>query len=187
MSRAYRIRVTSSLTHQTKVEDGLEVRLEVLDVLGPDRTAALLQARLREEGWAVDDAGRAHTDVGGVAVEIDTKTQRVTLRRALDQVEEIEATATARTYVETSERDRALLAEKAEQEALAKARQRDAEARKQVSEDLERALVDLVPRLRQLSDAVTRDGLKERAGQMGEILDVAENPESGEMTIRVKV
>jgi hypothetical protein len=61
MSRAYHARVAASLTHHSKVDDGIEARLELLDIVGLERTAAHLSSLYVPAGRAIDPPLQAST------------------------------------------------------------------------------------------------------------------------------
>ena len=52
---------------------------------------------------------------------------------------------------------------------------------------LEGKLGDLRKELDQISNRVTAEALKQKAASMGEVQEVSEDPESGSLTIRVKI
>ncbi|HHO51747.1 MAG TPA: hypothetical protein ENK18_12945 [Deltaproteobacteria bacterium] len=186
MSRAYEIRVKRSLVHHRRVEDGIEARLELLPIAAPERTSDLLAAELAERGWEIVD-GVARRSVDGVVVEVDTTTGTVALR-AEEQIDEsYEVERTRRVYEERADQTRNQLADAADAELAARAAEREQEAQDDLAIRLEGVLTGMKAELDEVSNGVNRSALRERAAQMGEIIDVAEDPESGEMTIRVKV
>lgn len=186
MSRAYEIRVKRSLVHHRKVEDGIEARLELLPIAAPERTSDLLAAELAERGWEVSE-GTARKSVDGVTVEVETATGTVTLR-AEEQIDEsYEVERSRRVYEERADATRKQLSEAADAELAARATEREQQAQDDLATRLEGVLAGMKAELDEVSNGVNRSALRERAAQMGEIIDVAENPESGEMTIRVKV
>lgn len=186
MSRAYRIRAAASLTHHSKVDDGIEARLELLDILGPERTGALLGEELEGLGWAVE-AGIARKEAHGVVAEVELSTGLVRVTASADEQVTLQAEVSRTTYEEGQARAQAQLQTQLQAKLEAQAREHDVQLSQKLADDLERALTELRPELEQVTDRVTRAALKEKASQMGEIMEIAENPESGEMTIRVKV
>ncbi len=186
MSRAYEVRVARSLTEHKRIEDGIEARLELLPILDRERTGALLGEQLAERGWAVED-GVAQRTIDGVSVEVDTATGTVTLKTEKDVTITVEGERRKRSWDERAQKDREKL-EKELDDALARSVDEQARAElDQLSEVLERVLTEVKPQLDEATDAVNRSALREKAGQLGQIVDIAEDGESGEMTIRVKV
>jgi hypothetical protein len=57
----------------------------------------------------------------------------------------------------------------------------------QATEALERHLDELRPELGRVVNKVTRDALKQKAAQLGTITELAEDAESGSLTIKVEV
>ena len=98
---------------------------------------------------------------------------------------ELEQKRSAQTYSPDAETKR--LSKKLRQSLEKQADQEEAAMQQAVTETLEAALDDL---RKELDDAVTRAtgaALKEKARQLGEVQEVSENHETGELTIRVKV
>ncbi|MBX2799971.1 MAG: hypothetical protein KTR31_19985 [Myxococcales bacterium] len=186
MSRAYQIRVATSITHHSRVDEGIEAKLELLDILGGNRNAELLAEELERRGWEVDQ-GVGRKEVDGVLIEVETTTGTVRLKVGSEDEVELTTEVSGRSYTETNQEMKERLTEEAEAILKARAESHDQTVRVELAEKLERALAEAHKELEQITNAVTRAALKERAAQMGEILDVAENVESGELTIRVKV
>ena len=57
----------------------------------------------------------------------------------------------------------------------------------EATEQLEGALADVRKELNDAVNAVTREALKRKAAQMGEIKEMSEDPEAGSLTIKVEV
>lgn len=186
MSRAYQIRVAESLTHHVRVDDGIQANLGLLGILGRERSASLLAEELTARGWTVED-GVGRKELGeGIEVEIDTQTGTVTVRAHHEEQVELSATREARSYDERGAADRARLEAAVRAELDAKAKSADSSAQEKLGERLDQALAGVRPELDEITGAVTRRALVERAGQLGQIVEVAENA-TGEMTIRVKL
>jgi hypothetical protein len=186
MSRAYQIRVSETLTHHVHVEDGIQTRLELIGILSPDRTSGLLADELTSRGFTVEDGVARREVEPGIVLQVDTRDGTVSvLARAEDEVE-LSAEQSTRSYQPEGGAVEADLRQRVRSELQREARARDEEARKALSDRLDRVLAGVKPELDAVADAVTRSALKERAGQLGEVLEVSENA-AGEMTIRVRV
>jgi hypothetical protein len=186
MSRAYQIRVSESLTHHVHVDDGIQANLGLLGILGQERSAALLASELTERGWTVTEGKGVKQLDNGVEIEIDTATGTVNVRAHHEEEVKISAEREGRSYDERGGADRARLETAVRADLTAKAKSADAAAQEQLSERLDQALAGVRTELDEITGAVTRRALIERAGQMGQIMEVAENA-AGEMTIRVKL
>jgi F0F1-type ATP synthase membrane subunit b/b' len=55
------------------------------------------------------------------------------------------------------------------------------------TQELERKLEELQPELGQVVNKITRDALKQKAAQMGTVKEIAEDAETGNLTIKVEV
>lgn len=187
MSRAYQIRVSESLTHHVHVDDGIQANLGLLGILGRERAATILADELKARGWTVTD-GIAHKQLDDeIEVEIDTQTGTITVRAHHEEEVELSATRQGTSYTpdgSAGEKDRLKAAARAEIDS--KAHTLDEAARQKLTERLDAALAAVRPELDEITSAVTRASLIERAGQLGQIVEVAEN-EAGEMSIRVKL
>lgn len=188
MSRAYRIRLSESLRRHIKVDDGIQSKLEILEVLPPEQTAALLERELEAAGFEQREDGQwVRVDEDGVEVRVDAKTSTVTVSAQADAELDIEreklVTAWAENDENSRERGRAALRRELEGEAA----QQEKELQAEVTEALEGKLGDLRRELDQISNRVTAEALKQKAASMGEVQEISEDPESGSLTIRVKI
>jgi ethanolamine utilization cobalamin adenosyltransferase len=188
MSRAYRIRISESLRRHIQVDDGIQSKLEILDILAPEQTAALLERELAAAGFEQDEQGVwVRVDEDGVAVRVDAKTSTVTVTAAADADVELERERVVTAWAENDEasraRGKAALSKELEGEVAAQEKQLQAE----VTEALEGKLGDLRKELDQISNRVTAEALKQKAASMGEIQEISEDLETGSLTIRVKV
>ena len=56
-----------------------------------------------------------------------------------------------------------------------------------MTEALEKHLAELQPELSQVVNKITREALKEKAKQMGTITEIAEDAQTGSLTIKIEV
>lgn len=186
MSRAYVIRVSESLVHHRRVSDGVEARLEVLPILGRERTGDLLLEELGSRGWEVDGR-KATKQLGNATVTVDAEKGTVSVRGVIEEEVELELTQQGRAYREDDRSSRDRLRKQVRENLEQMASEGDEKVSDELAAELERVLAEIKPELDQATDAVNRSALKERARQLGEVVEVHENADSGEMTIRVKV
>lgn len=188
MSRAYRIRISESLRRHVQVDDGIQSKLEILDILPPEQTAALLERELEAAGFEHRDDGQwLRVDDDGVEVRVESNSGTVTVSAQADAELDLERerviTAWAENDASSRERGRQVLQRELEGEV--EQHQRDLQA--QVTEVLEGKLGDLRKELDQISNRVTAEALKQKAASMGEVQEVSEDPQTGSLTIRVKI
>jgi hypothetical protein len=188
MSRAYRIRISESLRRHIEVDDGIQSKLEILEILPPEQTAALLERELQAGGFEQREDGQwVRVDEDGVEVRVDPQTSTVTISAQADANLELERerviTAWAENDATTRERGRKAL----ERELEGEVTQREKDLQAQVTETLEGKLGDLRKELDQISNRVTAEALKQKAASMGEVQEISEDPETGSLTIRVKI
>ncbi len=190
MSRAYRVRVSESITETVHVEDGVCAALELLPVLAKERMGDLLGAELEKRGFHREGNVAVRTEADGIVVSVDLATSQVTVRVAADQ--EVTKGSTQEVALDTDSGEPGRARGEAEARAGLRERlQREAQAEKgkltaEITKRLERKVVDLQAELGQAVNRVTADALKERAGQLGQIEQIVEEPNGG-MTIKVRL
>ena len=190
MSRAYRISVKESVSREIKGSDEICTRLELLDILPPEAMGGLLRRELEARGFTENADGTMNREDGDSTVTVDPCSGEVTVKSELGKKVTQKGTregaawndvGPGREEVEKKTRDQLKkdLDQKIdlEQEKL----------QKQATEKLERELNDLQPELSEIVNKVTREALKQKAGQMGTIQEIAEDPATGSMTIKVEV
>lgn len=187
MSRAYRIRVSQSGRRIVRSGDSAKSCLELLPILAPERMAEIVAAELARRGFSVKDGKAERQGDSGVVVSVDLGTLEVEVRTARETLVERSAERTA-TSTEPDDPERVASAE-AELERDVERELEVAEERlhREATQDLERALGDVQQELDQAVTRASAQALKEKAEQLGEISELSENPETGELTIRVKV
>jgi hypothetical protein len=186
MSRAYQIRVAESLTRHVRVDDGIQTRLDLIGILGPDRTAALLADELRARDFTVEDGVARREVEPGIVIEVDTRDGTVHVRATAEAELSLSQERVVRSYQPAGGEVEADARDKLRQELARDLVKQGEDIERALSERLDRVLAEVKPELDAVTDAVTRAALKERAGQLGEVVEVSEN-EAGEMTIRVRV
>lgn len=190
MSRAYRIRVSESTSRVIRASDHVSTRLEVLDILPPEAMGGLLAAELEALGFEETDEGMVRTE-GGVTVVVDTSDCTVTVRTETEREVELKSERDGYVWDETSAADRKKAEErlrKEAQEALDKDAEKKSEnLQKEVTDRLEGHLADVQKELGGVVNRVTAQALKQKAAQLGEIKEITEDTESGNMTIVLEV
>src|SRR5439155_19941813 len=90
MSRAYRVSVKESAIRELKGEDAVSTRLELLDILPPEETAALLRTELRNRGFAETGDGTLVRKDGTLTVSVDPCTGEVTVSSRAEATVDLE-------------------------------------------------------------------------------------------------
>lgn len=188
MSRCYRISVSESLQRHVQVDDGLQTQLELLDILPPDRMAELLAARLAEKGYAQREGSTwEKTLESGVVVRVDVESGTVDI--TLTDEAELELSRQRTTTVADVDptKVREALKKKVQGQLESEADEATEALRVEVTRRLEEALAGIRKELDDAVNRATADALKEKARGLGEVTEIAEDPETGAVTIRVKV
>lgn len=190
MSRAYRISVSESVRRHVRVSDGIRTQLELLDVLPADSMCGLLTNELSHRGFERDGDEMVRVDEDGVEIRVAVTGDNIghiTVRLAKESDVDIEVERTGRAYRETESQAREALREQVDRAIENQATKAEAELSAEVTELLERKLRDLRREFDQIGNRVTAEALKTRARQIGEVKEISEDPETGSLTIKVRV
>ena len=171
MSRAYRIRVSESITRVHKADDHASFRLELLEILPSDGMCAILKKALIEEGFEELPSGELkQTLEGGLSIEVDPQTGEVKVRNELEEEVHLERTKETRVYEEAgrkqTETKRALEAQ-LRKELESSLDQQAGQLQKQATAELESHIPDVQQRLNQILNKVTAEALKTESGTVG--------------------
>ena len=192
MSRAYRISVSESVKKHIRVSDGIKTQLELLSVLGAEAMSGLLAADLSTRGFELRGQHMVRDDEDGVQIAIGVSGDdagHVTVRLARNRAVDIEVERSRQVYIDEvdAEAERAALKEQVDRTIDRRARAAEQKLSAEVTSVLEHKLRDLRAELDTIANRVTAEALKVRAGQLGEIREIAEDPETGSLTIKVRV
>ena len=190
MSRAYRISVKDSVTRRITGSDEISTRLELLEILPPETMADVLKRELTNRGYREDVEGTLVKSTGEMTVTIDPCNGEVTVRTAIDKTI-TEGDAREGTAFDDVGPSDDMIRERLREQLKAELENRIETARaklqEQASAKLENALKEVQPELSEIVNRVTREALKVKAAQMGTIQEIAEDPNTGSMTITVEV
>lgn len=187
MSRAYRVTVQESIQRVVRSEDHVETQLQILEILPCDELAELLAGELAQRGFERQGEVMVRSR-DQVTVTIDPRDGTVQVRA--ETSEEVQLSGKKEGYAyddfgHTGQENRLRQALLGELEATAESRRL---AQQEVATGLlEQALGDIQAELDQIVNRVTAEALKRKAAQIGQIREVTEDPESGNMTIVVEV
>jgi len=189
MSRAYRIRVSETLTRTLRAEDSVCTQLELLEVLPPDQMAELLRQELEQRGFRSEGGTLVRTE-GEVITAIDPVTGTVTVGSDVAQDLELHAQREGLAYDDLGPGEknvRQALQKQLKQDLDKQAEHEQGRLQKQATARLEGHLADLQKELNQAVNRVTAEALKRKAAQLGQIKEMTEDPQSGSLTIKVEV
>jgi hypothetical protein len=194
MSRAYRIRqavrVQDSLKKGLSASDEICTEMEVLEILPPEQMGELLKDALKQRGFAEEDGAMVRRD-GDVTVRIDPTTAEVTIRVEGAEAVELQGSKETNVWLDMGESHKEQVREGLRQAIRKELEQRADEKAEglqhKVSAELEGRLGDLSVELDQVVNEVTREALKKKAASLGQIKEMAEDPQSGSLTITVEV
>lgn len=189
MSRAYRVSVKESIRRVVRAEDHVSSQLEMLDILPCDQMADLLAAELVKQGYERDGDIVVRVD-GETKITVDLKSGVVTVARESSDEVQVTGERTGLTYDDAGPSTKSLqkdLKEKLVEDLESDVAAREMDLQKKVTDALEAQLADLRKELDQASNRATAEALKQKAAQIGQIKELTEDPESGNMTIVVEV
>ncbi len=187
MSRAYRVTVKGSVSRVVHVEDGVCTTLELLPILPQERQGELLGEELARRGFTRDGGVARRTDEEGVVIEVELATGTVSVKAEASANIEISKERTENVVEEALERGTKAAQDRVNREAEREAQAAEQKAKDEVAKKLERRLGDLRRELDSVTAKVTADALKEKAKQLGEIEEMHEDVETGELTIKVRL
>lgn len=182
MSRAYSVQI-AEVTRVVHIEDGVQSQLDLLPILTPERMGQLLLQELAERGFTLE-GDKAVRQNGDIRIEVDTSgvvSVRITEERT------ITASAKESRDGSTQEESARVAKAAAQKSAEAAAKASEEQARRVLTERLEKDLRGLRGELDGVLNRVTGKALTERAAQLGEIVEVSGDAQTGDLTIRVRV
>lgn len=190
MSRAYRITVKESTSRELKGSDEISTQLEVLEILPPAQMGELLKKELKDRGFNENEDGTLSRREGNVTIKVDPKTCEVSVKADVEEEVSIQVQRETFGYddvgpgqKELRERVKKQLDEDIEKKAAKETERLQGRA----TQELEKKLCDLQPELSDVVNKVTREALKQKAQQLGNVKEVAEDEETGSLTIKVEV
>jgi hypothetical protein len=188
MSRAYRIKVRESVRRILRARDGIGTQLELLPILPPEQMAELLAAELQRRGFSPQGQGLARKR-DAVTVTVQPESATVTVQAEAAERVQLEANREGLVFEEGGSRKAVEkgLRRELRQELGQRAEQQTAALQGRLTEQLEAQLGNLRPELDQVVNQVTAEALKRKAAQLGQIKEVAEDLQSGSLTITLEV
>jgi hypothetical protein len=190
MSRAYRIRVSESLRKVIHASDRVTSSLEILAVVPPEETAEILGAELAARGFEQQPDGTWVRKEEDIEIIVDACSAEVQVKSTVAR--DFQAETDRTSYMDTDNHpDRGLMEARLREEAQRglerKAQEEEKRLEREATDKLERRLRDLQPELDQVINRVTAEGLKRKASRLGQIKEITEDSESGNVTIVVEV
>jgi hypothetical protein len=189
MSRAYRVRVSETLTRTLRAEDSVSTQLELLEVLPPEQMAELLRQELERRGFEAKD-GQLVRREGDVTTAIDPATGTVTVQAGTARDVELEGQREGLAYDDLGPGEknvRRALQQQLQQDLEKQAEHEQGKLQQEATGHLEGHLADLRKELNQAVNRVTAEALKQKAAQLGQIKEMTEDPQTGSLTIKVEV
>ena len=188
MSRAYKIRVRESLRRVVRAVDKVSSQLELLAILPEEEMIDILAGELEKRGFERKGDVLVR-QVGQVTITIDEKGV-VTGEAESKKDVKVEGERTGRGYDDvgpTQEQQAEELRKQLMEDLEKQTGDHQSALQKELTDELEAVLGDVRKELDQALNATTAEALKRKASQMGEIQEIAEDPETGSLTIVVEV
>jgi hypothetical protein len=187
VSRAYRVTVKGSVHRVVHVEDGVCTSLELLPILPQERTGEILSAELERRGFKRENAVARRVEEDGVIIEVDVTTGAVSVKAEATADIAIDKERTERIVEEALDRGTRTAQERVDRDVAREAAAAEQKAKDDVAAKLEKKLGDLRRELDAVTSRVTAEALKEKARKLGEIEEMHEDTETGELTIKVRL
>jgi hypothetical protein len=189
MSRAYRIRVKESVRQDLSASDEVCADLEILEILPGDQMAELVARELKQRGYEEKD-GKLVKTKDGVTVTVDPKSGEVTVKAEEGEHVELATEKEGWAYDDVGPRGQTVrkqLSDQAKAELERRAERQQEKLQGEATEQLEGAVGEVRKELNDAVNAATREALKQKAAQLGQIKEMSEDPEAGSLTIKVEV
>jgi hypothetical protein len=189
MSRAYRIRVRESINQDLSASDEVCAVLEILEILPADQMAELVAKELKDRGYEEKD-GKLVKTKDGVIVTVDPKSGEVNVKAEKQENVELQTEKEGWGYDDVGPNSRQVrrqLSEQAKTELERRAQRQQERLQGEATEQLEGAMAEVRKELNDAVNAATREALKQKAAQLGQIKEMSEDPEAGSLTIKVEV
>jgi len=190
MSRAYRITVKESSTRELKGSDEICTQLEVLEILPPEVMAELLKKELIHKGYTENPDGTLSREDGNTTVTVNPKTFEVSVKSQVGEEVTLESKRETFGYDDVGPGQQELrerLKKQLDDDIDKKAEHESERLQGQATAELEEKLCDLQPELSEVVNKVTREALKQKARQLGNIKELIEDEETGSLTIKIEV
>jgi FtsH ternary system domain X5 len=189
MSRSYRISVKESVNRVIRAEDRVSTHLEILEVLPGDQMGALLEKELEKQGFEKEGEVMVRRQ-DGVTVTVDPICGEVTVSAELSDRVKAEQEVHGSTWDDAGPTRKSVeeqLKQQAKQKLEQQVEDKTSGLQGKVTDKLEGQLNDLRKELDQVVNRVTAEALKQKAASMGQIKEMTEDPQTGNLTIVVEV
>ena len=187
MSRCYRISINESLRRHIEVDDGVEIPLELLDILPPERMIELLGAELTARGYTAKDGRYSKVFPGNIEVTLDPAEGVVAVGTSTSAELELSESLSRTVVEEAEEAQTAELRAAATERLRRRAEEAQQSLRSALTTQLEESLAEIRSEIDQAINRATAEALKEKARQLGDVQEIHEDPDTGALTIRVRV
>ncbi len=189
MSRAYRIRVKESISHDVVASDEICSDLEILEILPADQMSDLLKGELQGRGYE-EKEGKMVKEQNGIRISVDTKSGEVSIKSEMTETITVECEKEGYGYDDVGPSKQTIekfLSDQAKAEAQRRAEKQKEIVQNEAAEKLEGIMGDVRKELNDAVNSVTREALKRKAASLGTIKEMSEDPEAGSLTIKVEV
>ncbi|MCB9674010.1 MAG: hypothetical protein H6737_02780 [Alphaproteobacteria bacterium] len=180
--------MSESLRRHIDVDDGIETHLELLDILPPEQMQELVSDQLAGLGYtSEDDKTWTKKLDNGIEITVDLEDGSVHIGLSAEEDLSIELKRTTTTAEETRQTTENRLRQQTRADLEREADAATEALRVEVTRRLEESLETIRKELDGAVNRATGEALKIKAGQLGEVQEISEDPETGAVTIRVKV
>lgn len=189
MSRAYRIKVSESVSKVIRADDHVSTQLEMLDILPCDQMADLLAEELVKKGFE-RKGDKVVRQEGDITIEVDLESGTVSVRAEADQKVEVKGDRSASVYDDSGPSEsmtKKQLSTDLKKDLEGKIDEKERKLQEKVTNQLEKQLKNLRDELDKAVNRATAEALKQKAARIGQIKEMTEDPESGSLTIVVEV
>lgn len=187
MSRAYKVEINESVSRVKRVGDGFTTSLQILDVLPREAMSPLLKAELESRGFEDVEGKMVQQLDEDVLVTIDVRTYEIGLACSEELNVALEKTKDVWCDDDFGGRDSKRHEEQLRRELEGELDGQERAMQEAMTGKLSAALGGIQKEMDEVGNRVSAEALKQKAATMGEITEVSENSETGEIVIKVRV
>ena len=194
MSKTYRCRVKKDIQEVHRVQDELEYKLGLLDILPPEEMEKDFRKALEDMGAREEEDGSLTLEIEGIQVTVDTEEKKAIAR--VGEEKEISVEVEREVYVfdwgdnkenaqRTAEQEQG---KGLEQELARKLEQEKEKHERRVRGKLEGAREKIQEKLREAVNETHKNALRKKASRMGKILaDREEEQANGDQRLTLEI
>ena len=176
MSRAYKIKVSESVSKVIKADDHVSTQLEMLEILPCDQMADLLAEELVKQGFERQGDKVVRKD-GDVTIEVDLESGTVSVSSEASKEVKVKGDKSGYGYDDSGpsqSKTKKQLSADLKKELEGKVDEKEQKLQEKVTDQLEKQLKNLREELDKAVNRATAEALKQKAARIGQIKEMTD-------------